>query len=467
MGTGILDGSIVNPAFWPNSPANIYTHNEGMGGGDTMATGGSNWIERDGYRFDQLTGEMEQKLNGAWVPVMQATSFYDPRAGISDNERLQLALGMANAPSGTDINKIREWSVNSGGFKEPSRNSGMTLGEALLMMGGAAMGAGALNGLGTNSGFIDAIGSGVGAGSPITGALPAAGSGAMDWTDVLGDFPGSSATDGVGNSIADLMNANAGASAVTPTTVSNWLQQTLGINPISSVGQSLLKSLIGGSAGGSGSSGNSLLGTALGGLLGSLNGSKQAGTTTVTQEPWSGQQPYLLDAFKKAQAAANGSSLQTQANTNYQSVLSGPTTNPMLGMDNPYLTSAINNANADVTRAFMPAVNQANRASGSFGNSGVADTYGKNMADAYSRNATTMRMQDYTNQQNLQQQAVNNTLGFTSNANNYAAQPSQNYAQTVQGHYGGQTTTPYYNNPLSGIMGGAMVGNSIGSNLGF
>lgn len=217
----------------------------------------------------------------------------------------------------------------------------------------------------------------------------------------------------------------------------------------------------------SGSGGGSLLGTALGGLLGSMNGAKQAGTTTTTQTPWAGQQPYLLDAFERARTSANGTPLQTQANANYSSVLSGPTKNPMLGMDNPYLTKAIDNANTDVTRAMMPAIDQANHASGSFGNSGVADTYGKNLTDAYSRNATGMRMQDYTNQQNLYQQAVGNTLGFTSNANNYTAQPAQNYAQTIQGNYGNSTTTPYFNNPMAGIMGGAMVGNKIGANLGF
>lgn len=212
--------------------------------------------------------------------------------------------------------------------------------------------------------------------------------------------------------------------------------------------------------------GGSLLGTALGGLLGATNGSKQSGTTTTSMEPWKGQQPYLLDAFERARTAAN-SPLIGQGQSNYMNVLKGPTVNPMLGMDNPYLKGMIDNANSDVTRAMMPAMNQANYASGSFGNSGVADTYSKNLTDAYSRNATNLRFQDYTNQQNLQQQAVNNTLGFTSNANNYAAQPAQNYAQTVQGNYGGTTTTPYYSNPLSGILGGAMVGNKIGSNLGF
>lgn len=215
--------------------------------------------------------------------------------------------------------------------------------------------------------------------------------------------------------------------------------------------------------GGSGGSGGSLLGTALGGLLGSYNGAKQAGTTTTTQVPWAAQQPYLLDAFKKAQQASNGSPIQTQANTNYKGILDGTLKNPYLGQDNPYLQKQIDYANEDVTRAMMPAMNQANRGSGSFGNSGVAETFGRAMTDQYGRNANTMRMQDYTQQQNLAESDINRKASFTQNANNFVAQPSQNYAQTIQGNYGGSTTTPYFNNPASNILGGAMLGNKIGS----
>lgn len=215
------------------------------------------------------------------------------------------------------------------------------------------------------------------------------------------------------------------------------------------------------SAGSSGllSDGTVKAGTAvLGGLLGGTNGSKQAGTTTTTTAPWASQQPYLLDVFKQAKAASQGSPLTQKANENYASVLAGPTVNPMLGLNNPYLQQSIDYANQDVSRAMLPAMTSANRASGSYGNSGVADIYSKGLLDAYSRNATTARMQDYTQQQNLQQQAVNNTLNYTQNANQWNAQPSQLYGQTVQGSYGSTSSTPYYENKYANILGGISTG---------
>ena len=210
---------------------------------------------------------------------------------------------------------------------------------------------------------------------------------------------------------------------------------------------------------GTGTGGGSLLGAGLGGLAGLLGGAKQAGTTDVTQTPWGPQQPFLLDAWAKAKAASEANNpIQSQANSNFQSVLQGPTKNPMLGLDNPYLQTQIDNANNDVTRAMMPAMIQANKASGSFGNSGVADIYGKAMTDAYSKNANDMRYKDYYAQQQLQKDAVGNTLGFTTGSSAFNAAPAQDYAKTVQGSYGGTTSSPYFTNPASSMLGGATLG---------
>lgn len=195
MGTGIKDPNIVNPVFWDASPAHIYEHNPSSGGGDTMVTGGSNWIERDGYRFDQTTGELERSVGGAWQPVTSGTSFYDPRAGLSDNERLQLALGMANAPAGTDIAKVMKWSVESGGFKEPSRSDGMSFGEALLMMGGMALGASALAGM-ESAGALAAADS-------AAGLIPAS-----DLAAMTGTAAASTATSITGNAAIDTYLSN-------------------------------------------------------------------------------------------------------------------------------------------------------------------------------------------------------------------------------------------------------------------
>ena len=237
-------------------------------------------------------------------------------------------------------------------------------------------------------------------------------------------------------------------------TVTNWMKS----NPGSTV-QNAIKALTGGAAGAAGSGGGSLLGAGLGGLAGLLGGAKQAGTTDVTQTPWGPQQPFLLDAWSKAKAASEANNpLRNQAESNYQSVLQGPTKNPMLGLDNPYLQTQIDNANNDVTRAMMPAMIQANKASGSFGNSGVADIYGKAMTDAYSKNANDMRYKDYYAQQQLQKDAVGNTLGFTTGSSQFNAAPAQDYAKTVQGSYGGTTSSPYFTNPASSMLGGATLG---------
>ena len=239
----------------------------------------------------------------------------------------------------------------------------------------------------------------------------------------------------------------------------DWLKQQATSDPMGKASQ-LLKAVTGtGAAAGGGllGGGGSPLGALLGGLAGSYGGAKQDGTINTTQTPWGPQQPYLLDAWEKAKQASNNP-INTQAQSNYQSVLQGPTTNPYLGADNPYLQKQIDNTNADVTRAMMPAMTQANKASGSFGNSGVADIYSKNMTDAYSRNANDMRFKDYYAQMQLQKDAVNNTLGFTQGTSNFLAGPAQDYAKTVQGNYGGTKSEPYFTNPASSILGGATLG---------
>jgi hypothetical protein len=239
--------------------------------------------------------------------------------------------------------------------------------------------------------------------------------------------------------------------------VKNYLTQNPG-STLKTAAQALLGGGSGGGLlGGTGTGQGSLLGALLGGLAGSYGGAKQDGTINTTQTPWGPQQPYLLDAWEKAKQASNNP-INTQAQSNYQSVLQGPTTNPYLGQDNPYLQKQIDNTNADVTRAMMPAMNQANKASGSFGNSGVADIYSKNMTDAYSRNANDMRFKDYYAQMQLQKDAVNNTLGFTQGTSNFLAGPAQDYAKTVQGNYGGTKSEPYFTNPASSILGGATLG---------
>lgn len=265
------------------------------------------------------------------------------------------------------------------------------------------------------------------------------------------------------------------------------------------------------------------LGTAgLGALLGSMNGAKQAGTTTTTQVPWEGQQPYLLDMFAKAQQAQNASSapnaLQTSAYNAAQNAMNNTLTgqaqgvigdvlsgnqkvtlgaNPYLGTNNPFLSKALDDSAQATMRNMMPLMNQANVQSGSFGNSGVADIYSKNIADSIATQSNNAMMNQYnatrdiTNQNLLAQAGYDqNALNMRSTAafnipqyqsgllsgaatgygigQNYNLQPYDSlskYGQLVTGNYGGTTTNPYFTNPMSGLLGGALTGASIYKSL--
>ena len=218
------------------------------------------------------------------------------------------------------------------------------------------------------------------------------------------------------------------------------------------------------------------LSTIAGGLLGGINGSKQTGTETKTQAPWTPQQPYLLDLFNKAKAAADTgamSSYEQSALSGLQGVANGPKTNPYAGVDNPYLTQAINNASADAMRNLMPMYDQAQHASGSFGNSGVAETFGRAAANTLGNIATSARMQDYGTQQQLGENAVNRSVSalgpLFSAGQNSASNPWTNinkYGQAITGSYGGTSSQPIYTNQVANMLGGGLLGSQIYKNLG-
>lgn len=225
----------------------------------------------------------------------------------------------------------------------------------------------------------------------------------------------------------------------------------------------------------SGLGNSSTLATLAGAALGGINGSKQTGTQTTTQDPWAGQQPYLLDMFNKAKLAADSnaqSPYQTSALSTMQQFANGPTTNPYAGVDNPYLTSTINNASADAMRNMMPAFDQAQKASGSFGNSGQAETFARTAGNTLGNIATNARMQDYQTQQQLGENAVNRTAsilptmytaGQTSASNPWTN--IKNYSNAVTGNYGGTTSQPIYTNSTANMLGGGLLGSQLYKSL--
>ncbi len=125
--------------------------------------------------------------------------------------------------------------------------------------------------------------------------------------------------------------------------------------------------------------------------------------------------------------------------------------NAMLGMDNPYLNSAIDYAQGDVNRAYdrsvRPQEDQAMAASGSFGNTGLMSQQSedrRNLAGELGRVSSGMRMQDYSAQQGLQEADVNRRYGADTfnagnnqrtqefNANNRSGDLSRNLAAAFQ-----------------------------------
>jgi len=230
-------------------------------------------------------------------------------------------------------------------------------------------------------------------------------------------------------------------------------------------------------SGGSGGSGMGAIGGLLGGLFGGFGGGDEpAGQTTTTQAPWGPQQPYLMDLYRKAQeASAYGNQLtpdQIAAQTELGKWASGENMNPLLGVNNPYLDQVINNASSDAMRNLMPMVNKANAASGSFGNSGVAEMYGRTAADQLGKIATDTRYQDYTRQQGLFENDANRRISaltpFLGQANLEQKLPWENltnYRNMISTGSGGSTSQPYFTNTAANVLGGAGAGTWLGNQL--
>lgn len=194
------------------------------------------------------------------------------------------------------------------------------------------------------------------------------------------------------------------------------------------------------------------------------------GETTTTNAPWGPAQPYIMDMLSRAGGAA-AAPLVTQDQNAAQAEMgkwaSGENMNPLLGVNNPYLQAVIDSSSQDAMRNLQPMFNRANAASGSFGNSGVAEAQGRYAGETLGNIATKARMADYTQQQGLFENdaARRITAGglFQQQANYEQQMPWQNvnnYARAIGGTGGGSTSQPYYSNPMNTIAG---IGGILGS----
>lgn len=294
------------------------------------------------------------------------------------------------------------------------------------------------------------------------------------WSSPTDSYNWTSGTSGSGDSFYDPTQSWSYYDPSQTTQTSNWWDSYPAYSPDASSGSginwgNLATTALNGLTSPAG------LTTLAGGLLGGVNGSKQTGTQTNTQAPWTPQQPYLLDMFSKAKTAADSGAMspyEQSALAGMQGFANGPKTNPLAGVDNPYLTQTINNASQDAMRNLMPMYDQAQRASGSFGNSGVTEAFGRTAADTLGKIATNARMQDYGTQQQLGENAVNRTVSslgpLFSAGQNSASNPWTNinkYGAAITGSYGGTSSAPIYTNQASNMLGGGLLGSQIYNNL--
>lgn len=208
---------------------------------------------------------------------------------------------------------------------------------------------------------------------------------------------------------------------------------------------------------------------------------------TVSNTPWSGVQPYMLDVFKKGQTLANQQSpnaMQTQsydmtnqlatngdpmnqsANALNNATLSGAFLSPD---SNPYLKQNVNTA-LDAVQSRVNSQFSGNN----YGSSANQETLTKNLADT----AAQMYGQNYMNERGMQQQAMGLTPSL--NANRYldANQLSEagaasaeapwsnikNYASILglgSGSGNSTTTSTANSSPLSTMLGGGFLGASL------
>lgn len=350
-------------------------------------------------------------------------------------------------------------------FKEANKVGGLLAGEipwqAAVMLGIMGAGAGGLLGAAGAPGGAaggGAVGAGLEGAASAYSAAGAAGAGAADMSAGWGVTQGG----GMDADLLALLDSPAGGGG----SMGDWWSQALGTG--SNYSASDLASILGVGGGSSGSSwldylrqgssavnsvsglfkDNPLLGAALGGLAGSLNGSKQAGTTTVTNEPWAAQQPYLLAGFQGA--------LNTLGQTAPSNTL-GPANQGLLSTirgdylnANPYLDATYQRAAAQV----LPGVEGYFSRAGRTGSNSAANALG----DTSVKLATDIYGQNYARERGLQNSAILNAPSFSQGMTAAMYAPISQYMSTIGANRGTSMSTPYYDNPLGSILSGALAG---------
>jgi hypothetical protein len=231
-------------------------------------------------------------------------------------------------------------------------------------------------------------------------------------------------------------------------------------------------------------------------------------STTAAANPWQ-QSSWERTYNRGMQGAPEVSAARDQMTNTIQG--GGFSSNPYLQGENPYLQQTIDSTLGDITRNYnqtvRPAMGTANVRSGSFGNSGLAETQAnqeRNLASELGRASSNLRYGDYTQRAQMYGQERDRQMQATQNAPSFAnvdytdlqaMQQAGNAAQGQQqneitsnfnqyldarewpfrtlgaqgqamGVGGGQTAATYGQaNRGANVLGGALAGASIGQGL--
>lgn len=196
---------------------------------------------------------------------------------------------------------------------------------------------------------------------------------------------------------------------------------------------------------------------------------QQYGTAYTASNPYMGQtsqgigQQSSVMPYAQQMAAYGQQANPYLGQSTQQAQQVGP--NPY-GMGNPYLQQQIDATTQDATKAWQDAMNpqfdRAAQASGSFGNSAIEQQRGQAMSD-WGRNLASavsgMRMQDYTQQQQLAEAALNRQHAM--NQFN-AGLGAQDLARNMSGFLSGQQMGMQ---GLSQLLGAGQFDASLGNNI--
>jgi hypothetical protein len=192
-----------------------------------------------------------------------------------------------------------------------------------------------------------------------------------------------------------------------------------------------------------------LLGAALGAGAGALGGAKQSGTTTVTNEPWAAQQPYLMAGFNNALGtlgAAYPSYTLGPAQAGLLSTINGDYLNA-----NPYLDATFNKAADAITPRIEALFSK-------YGRSGGNNSSAASLGNTLSGLATDIYGQNYQAERARQNQGILAAPAFSQGMTGAQFAPVSAYMSAIGANRGNSTSSPYYTNPLGSILSGALTG---------